>query len=202
VTNLGDNRPHFLGAPHLNVERFFDRGNSAQVAQVEFQAAKSGQIRLELLEDKMALDPLNVFISYSHDSPEHAQHVLELAERLHKDGVNAQLDQYVAGTPPEGWHRWMLDQLDWAEYVLMVCTETYYRRFRGHEEPGKGKGADWEGNLITLVIYHAKSRTSKFGPVFFDGPDEELIPEPASRNSRLLVDVSAVCSPHPHPRVG
>jgi hypothetical protein len=30
----------------------------------------------------------------------------------------------------------MLDQLDWAEFVLVVCTETYYRRFRGHEKPG------------------------------------------------------------------
>ena len=47
----------------------------------------------------MASDPPKVFISYSHDSPEHAQHVLELAERLRSDGVDAQLDQYVAGTP-------------------------------------------------------------------------------------------------------
>jgi len=105
----------------------------------------------------MPSQPPRVFISYSHDSSEHAQHVLELAERLRKDGVNAQLDQYVAGTPPEGWPRWMLDQLDWAEFVLVVCTETYYRRFRGHEEPGKGKGADWEGNLVTTEMYNAKS---------------------------------------------
>jgi len=111
-----------------------------------------------------------------------------LAERLRKDGVDAQLDQYVAGTPPEGWPRWMLDRLDWAEFVLVVCTETYYRRFRGHEEPGKGKGADWEGNLITLVIYHAKSRTSKFVPVFFDGPDNQLIPEPVSGHTHYLLD--------------
>jgi hypothetical protein len=52
----------------------------------------------------------------------------------------------------------MLDQLDWAEFVLVVCTETYYRRFRGHEEPGKGKGADWEGNLVTTEMYNSKSR--------------------------------------------
>src|ERR1700740_3265477 len=76
----------------------------------------------------MASEPPKVFISYSHDSPEHARRVLGLAERLRKDGVNAQLDQYVAGTPPEGWPRWMLDRLDWAEFVLVVCTETYYRR--------------------------------------------------------------------------
>jgi TIR domain len=97
----------------------------------------------------MSRDPPKVFISYSHDSLEHAQYVLQLAERLRSDGVNAQLDQYVAGTPTEAWPRWMLDKLDWAEFVLVICTETYHRRFRGHEVLGIGKGADWEGNLIT-----------------------------------------------------
>src|SRR3984957_18886409 len=107
----------------------------------------------------MASDAPKVFISYSHDSAEHARRVLGLAERLRADGVDAQLDQYLAGTPEEGWPRWMLNRLDWADFVLVVCTETYYRRFRGHELRGTGKGADWEGNLITLEIYNKKSRT-------------------------------------------
>jgi tetratricopeptide (TPR) repeat protein len=136
----------------------------------------------------MASEHPKVFISYSHDSPERAQHVLELAERLRKDGVDAQLDQYVAGTPPEGWPRWMQNQLDWAEFVLVVCTETYYRRFRGHEEPGKGKGADWEGNLVTTEMYNAKSRTTKFAPVFFDRPDEQFIPEPLRGYTQYLLN--------------
>jgi SEFIR domain len=136
----------------------------------------------------MAPTAPKVFISYSHDSLVHSRRVLGLAERLREDGVDAQLDQYVVGTPPEGWPRWMLNQLDWADFVLIVCTETYYRRFRGHEKPGKGEGADWEGNLITLVIYHAKSRTSKFVPIFFDVPEEQLIPEPVSGHTHYLLD--------------
>lgn len=40
-----------------------------------------------------------VFISYSHDSPEHEKRVLALAERLRSDGVETQIDQYVAWTP-------------------------------------------------------------------------------------------------------
>ena len=67
-------------------------------------------------------------------------------------GFEARVDQYVQGTPPKKWPRWMLDQLDEADFVLVICTETYYRRFRGHEVPGKGKGADWEGALITQEI--------------------------------------------------
>jgi tetratricopeptide (TPR) repeat protein len=136
----------------------------------------------------MPVPPPKVFISYSHDSAEHEERVLALAERLRKEGVDAQIDQYIAGTPPDGWPRWMLDKLDWAEFVLVVCTETYYRRFRGREEPGKGKGADWEGNLITLEMYDVKSKTTKFVPVFFASQDEQFIPEPVRGHTHYLLD--------------
>jgi hypothetical protein len=100
-----------------------------------------------------------VFISYSHDSGAHRERVLRLSERLRADGIKTSLDQYVNGSPEQGWPRWMLDGLDAARSVIVVCTETYYRRFRGHEEPGKGKGVDWEGALITQEIYDARSLT-------------------------------------------
>jgi hypothetical protein len=136
----------------------------------------------------MASEPPKVLISYSHDSVDHQERVLALAERLRKEGVDAQIDQYVAGTPEEAWPRWMLDRLDWADFVLAVCTETYYRRFRGHEESDEGKGADWEGQLITQVIYHAKSRTKKFVPVLFKRQDEQFIPEPVRGHTYYLLD--------------
>jgi hypothetical protein len=129
-----------------------------------------------------------VFISYSHDSLEHARRVLELAERLRDDGVDARLDQYVAGTPSRGWPRWMLDQLDSAQFVLVVCTETYYRRFLGREEPDKGKGADWEGSLITLELYHAQIDTTKFVPVLFEPRDEPFIPRQLSGHTHYLLN--------------
>jgi hypothetical protein len=119
-----------------------------------------------------------IFISYSHDSDEHREKVLGLAERLRLDGLDAQVDQYVEGTPEETWPRWMLDRLDEAAFVLVVCTETYYRRFRGHEVPGRGKGVDWEGALINQEIYHDKSRTVRFVPVLLSAGQERYIPEP------------------------
>ena len=124
------------------------------------------------------MTPKKVFISYSHDSPEHSERVLSLSERLRDDGITTQLDQYENGTPSKGWPRWMLDQLDEADSVIVVCTKTYYRRFRGHEEPAKGKGADWEGALITQQIYDERSNTVKFVPVLFAAEDEAFIPEP------------------------
>jgi len=119
-----------------------------------------------------------VFISYSHDSDNHRAHVLSLSERLRQDGINTILDRYVNGSPAEGWPRWMLNGLDAAARVLCVCTETYYRRFRGHEAPGKGKGVDWEGAIITQDLYDARRVSQKFIPVLFEGGDEDHIPEP------------------------
>src|SRR2546427_684773 len=119
-----------------------------------------------------------VFISYSHDSEAHCKRVLALSERLRADGIETVLDQYLNGSPLQGWPRWMLDQLDAADFVLVICTRTYYRRFRGHEQPGKGKGGDWEGAFITQEIYDSRSRTLKFVPVIFSISDGTFIPEP------------------------
>ncbi|HAB19419.1 MAG TPA: hypothetical protein DCE44_23685, partial [Verrucomicrobiales bacterium] len=127
-------------------------------------------------------------ISYSHDSADHEERVLGLSERLRTDGFEAQIDQYVAGRLKEDWSRWMLDQLDWADSVLLVCTETYYRRFRGHETPDVGFGVDWEGNLITNAIYQARSRTRKFVPILFTATDAQFIPEPLQGKDRFLLD--------------
>jgi hypothetical protein len=80
----------------------------------------------------------------------------------------------------------MLDQVDGANFVLLVCTETYYRRFRGQGPPDVGKGVDWEGQLITLEICRAKSRTAKFLPVIFRSEDKDFIPEPLSDQFYLL----------------
>ena len=68
-------------------------------------------------------NPKVFFISYSHDSPEHAYRVLALTERFRKDGLDAQLDQYVAGTLPEGWAHWMLNRLDEADFALSVAPK-------------------------------------------------------------------------------
>ena len=46
-----------------------------------------------------------VFISYSHDSIEHQDRVLEFTHRLRVGGIDASLDQYEM-LPPEGWPAW------------------------------------------------------------------------------------------------
>jgi hypothetical protein len=132
-----------------------------------------------------------VFISYSHDSEDHCQRVLELSQRLRTDGVETLLDRHVNGAPLEGWPRWMLNQMDRATHVLVVCTPTYYRRFRGHEDPGKGKGVDWEGLLITSDQYTKRSQSLKYVPVFLSTPDENCIPEPLRSTTHYALTTEA-----------
>lgn len=38
--------------------------------------------------------PVKVFINYTHDSDEHKERILKLAESLRAEGVDVELDQY------------------------------------------------------------------------------------------------------------
>jgi hypothetical protein len=121
-------------------------------------------------------DVPRVFISYRHDSPEHVNRVLDLSNRLRADGIDCHLDQYEP-SPREGWLRWMLNQINAAEFVLVVCTEKYRLRFEGKEQPGFGLGANREGSIIDQRIYEAGGRNDKFLPVVFSASDRVHIPE-------------------------
>ncbi len=121
--------------------------------------------------------PPTVFISYSHDSPEHADRVLELSDRLRADGIDCILDQYE-DSPAEGWPRWMDRQIQEADIVLMICTPTYYRRVMGKEEPGTGHGVLWESAIIYQYIYNAGTLNTQFIPILLEGANIADIPTP------------------------
>jgi tetratricopeptide (TPR) repeat protein len=128
-----------------------------------------------------------VFISYSHNSDEHIDRVLALSNRLRQDGIACILDQYET-SPPEGWTRWMDRNIRDADFVLMICTETYYRRVMLNEEPGKGLGVKWEGKLILQHIYNADSLNTTFIPVLFEYSKRGDIPTPLQDATYYPVD--------------
>jgi formylglycine-generating enzyme required for sulfatase activity/nucleoside phosphorylase len=121
--------------------------------------------------------PPKVFISYSHNvqSPDYKDRMLTLANRLLEDGIDCNIDQYEE-SPPEGWQRWMLNQVDRADFVLIACSEEYDRRFRGNETYGKGKGATWEGGVIIQELYDAQGQNSKFIPITINPEEANFIP--------------------------
>jgi SEFIR domain-containing protein len=122
-----------------------------------------------------ATHPPTVFISYSHDSPEHADRVLALSDHLRADGIDCILDQYE-DSPAEGFPRWMDRHIRTADFVLMICTRTYARRVMGEEDPGKGHGVAWERTLIYQYIYKEGTSNTRFLPVLLEGASEADIP--------------------------
>ncbi|MEW6279596.1 MAG: toll/interleukin-1 receptor domain-containing protein, partial [Candidatus Eremiobacterota bacterium] len=115
-----------------------------------------------------------VFISYVHESAEAKDQVRALADRLRADGVDAHLDQYEV-PPPPSWPRWMMNQIETADHVLVVCSEAYARRLRGEEEAGRGLGSRWEGGMILQGLYEGE-RPDKYIPVVLRREDRPHIP--------------------------
>ena len=135
----------------------------------------------------MTATPLpRVFISYSWDNEAHKQRVFELAEQLRDEGIDCELDQYHQ-SPPEGWALWMLRQVKQADFVLMICTQIYYRRALGEEPPGTGKGVKWEGAIITDALFNSEAKNEKFIPVLFSASDMKFVPEFILSVSRYLL---------------
>jgi TIR domain len=128
-----------------------------------------------------------VFISYSHDSPEHEARVAALAENLRGDGLTAAIDKDEL-FPSKGWPEWMRKQIEAARFVLVICTEKYRRRAEGDEEPGKGLGATFEGAIIDLDLYEAGGENRKFIPVLMREEDGAHRPKVLRRYSYFVMD--------------
>jgi hypothetical protein len=121
------------------------------------------------------MPPVHVFISYSHDSDTHVNNVVTLANSLRSDGVDAQLDRFVEA-PPEGWPRWVENQIVEADFIICVCTAQYRTSFRGKNDPQKGLGVNQEGYLIGQDLYNNGNRSKRYIPVQFDGAGRDVIP--------------------------
>ena len=135
----------------------------------------------------MSGEPIKVWISYSHDGEAHSERVRALSERLRGDGIDCWIDQYEQA-PPKGWRRWMDRQIERADFVLMVCTETYHRRSRGEEEPGRGLGATYEAFQLLDLLYDAGMRNERTIPILFEGDSKENIPQPLRQYTRFRLD--------------
>jgi len=128
------------------------------------------------------MNATTVFISYSHDTPEHTQRVLQLANALRGHGIDVELDQYHV-RPPLGWPRWCEEQLQKTAFVLVICTETYRQRAEGKTPVDEGRGVFWEGGIICSHLYNEKGNT-RFIPVLLPGATEEDIPRPLRDSTR------------------
>jgi len=130
----------------------------------------------------MTESPTKVFISYSHDSQTHRDFVRGVADQLRNNGLECIIDQYINGFPPEGWQNWMEGQVEEADFVLLVCTETYLRRYRGKETKG-GNGVTFEGVVISQSLYDSYYKNTKFVPILPENGDFQHVPLPLKQYS-------------------
>jgi TIR domain len=136
-----------------------------------------------------------VFISYSHDSPEHSARVLALSDKLRTMGVDVELDQYQV-RPPQGWPRWCEERLrpENAKFVLVVCTSTYRNRVENKVTADEGRGVFWEGGIIYDYIYDDKGN-ARFIPILIDPASEDCIPRPLKSHARYRLKEFALDAP-------
>jgi diguanylate cyclase (GGDEF)-like protein len=118
-----------------------------------------------------------VFISYSHDSSEHAEAILGLADKLRRDGIDAFLDQYEQ-SPPFGWPYWMEEQIRQADFVLIICTESYRYHLEHLDSLDNGRGVLWESNIIYNCLYADHLKNKRFVPILGTNSLPENIPTP------------------------
>ena len=73
-------------------------------------------------------------------------------------------------------------------FTLVVATENYAERYRGDAPKEVGRGATWEGAIVTSALYRAGARNDKFLPVVFSKTDIGHIPEPLQSSTYFQVD--------------
>lgn len=124
----------------------------------------------------------SVFISYSHDSEEHKQWVLELAQELHRQhGIKVILDQWNL-KPGADISCFVDESIDESNFVLMICTETYVDK----ADTRKG-GVGYEAMIVNSELLQ-NAGVNKFIPIIRqEGGDISL---PKYARTRFAVDLS------------
>lgn len=143
--------------------------------------------RFRLVKVRQNMPPKKAFISYSHDSPDHKARVAGLSAALRRDGVDCRIDQYVEAGPEQGWPLWTEGMIDWADFVLVICTEEFLRRSLGASPREAGKGVGFEIRLIYQEIYEG-SAGEKFIPIVFQSVDRGFIPKVLRSYNHYVLD--------------
>jgi hypothetical protein len=126
------------------------------------------------------MNPPRVFISYSHDSAEHKEWVLELSTTLRNRGVDAILDQWDL-RPGEDLPSFMEQNLAECDYAVMVCTRRYV------DKANKGHGGVGYEKMIMTSQSLNKISESKVIPIIREQGDPAV---PTFMSTRLYIDFS------------
>ena len=135
-----------------------------------------------------------VFVSYSHDTPEHKELVREFCTFLRRDaGIDVRLDQWDDDGGRD-WAAWAIEQLRAADFVLAIASPKYRERAEGLAQTGEGRGGQFEGAILRdRVTRDLPYETRRILPVVLPGGAIEDIPlflRPYSTTHFLVKEIS------------
>lgn len=122
-----------------------------------------------------------VFISYSHDTPEHKKWVLDLATRLRSFGIDATLDQWELKAGDD-IPKFMETHLVDSDYILMVCTTNYV------EKANNGTGGVGYEKMIVTSSLMKNIDSNKVIPIIRQSLTKNV---PIFLQTKLYIDFSA-----------
>ncbi len=118
-----------------------------------------------------------VFISYAHESRDHAENVRKLWLLLRENGMDAKIDAVADAGGRVDWPLWMGNMVRWADHVLVIGSTAYRERAEGRATPGEGRGVGWEARLIREEFYKDQSQLDRFVPVLLPGHTMDQLPD-------------------------
>ena len=120
-----------------------------------------------------------VFISYSHDNPDHKKWVAELAIKLAENGIDTILDQWDL-SPGDDLAAFMERGVTEVDRVLVICSSNYVSKANA----GVG-GVGYEKMIVNSELVNNLG-TNKFIPIIRENADEQKIPK--FFGARLYID--------------
>ncbi len=120
----------------------------------------------------MTIETPRVYISYSHDSPEHSEWVRRLATELRKSGVDAFLDVWDI-RPGDNFVQKIKSAIASADHCIVVCTP----RYRQVAELRRSGGVGYEGELIHDALKESSERHPWVLPIVRAGKGKDALPD-------------------------
>lgn len=172
---------------YVNIQLFLEYNTVSKNAvtndfsfETAFNKTKTIEIVKKVKPTKQSIEMTNadpsepipiVFISYSWDSQEHEDWIVNLATKLCDNGVNAILDKWDLGSLGKPLPHFMEKSIANSRRVICVMTPNYKTK-----TDNLGGGVGYEYSIISAEIFTDGVNTSKFIPLFRSGTDADAIP--------------------------
>ncbi len=118
-----------------------------------------------------------VFVTYAHDTPEHKELVHRFASFLRVGiGLDVHLDAWYDNRRRD-WSLWATENLEKADFILVVASPDYKRRADGTAMPHEGRGSQFETAIIRdNLTRDLRRETERVLPVVLPGRSIDEIP--------------------------